>query len=64
MPKRAIPAVPPSAREQGRVAFDDAMKDNMERLVGKRGGLIVALPPDATTAQIISKINEIIERLQ
>ena len=64
MSKRAIPTVPMSAFEQGRVPFDSAIKENLERMTGLRGGLLALLAADATTAQIITKINEIIERLQ
>lgn len=64
MPKRAIPAVPTSAAKDGRVAFDSAVKENLEILTGRRGTRIEVLADDATTAAIISKINEIIERMQ
>ena len=41
-----------------------AIKETLEVLTGQRGGAIEPLPTSATTAQIISKINEIIARLQ
>lgn len=39
------------------------MKENIELLTGARGGAIVQLQVNATTVQIVSKINEIIARL-
>ena len=39
------------------------MKENLEQLNGQRGGTIASLPASASTAQIISKVNEIIDRL-
>lgn len=73
MSKRAIPAVPkPGATN--RVAFDSAIKDNLEIVMGQRGGRLRALavlPDTATSADQIAKINEcvgainsLIERLQ
>lgn len=42
----------------------DALKENMEDLRAMRGDKIAILATTATTGQIISKINEIIVRLQ
>jgi len=59
---RAIPSsggIPPESRK-----VVDALKENIEDLRAMRGDKIEALPSTATTAQIISKINEIIVRLQ
>lgn len=64
MRKRQIPAVPRSAVEHGRVAFDAALKENLEVLMGQRGEPIIKLVNTSTTSDIIAKINEIIERLQ
>ena len=64
MSKRTIPSVPKSAADQGRIPFDLAIKETIEQITGQRGGVIERLPATATTAQIISKINEIIDRLQ
>jgi hypothetical protein len=64
MSKRTIPAVPKSAADQGRIPFDLAIKETIEQITGQRGGVIERLPSSATTAQIIEKINEIIDRLQ
>jgi len=63
MTKRAIPAV---ARPDDPVQakFNQAVKENLEILMGQRMGRIAELDSSATTAQIISKINEILERLQ
>lgn len=42
----------------------DPIKENVEQLRGRRGGKIEALSDAATTAEIIAKINAIIDRLQ
>lgn len=63
MAKRAIPQVPKRGNEP-RQAFDAALKENIEILTGQRGGRIKTLVATATTAEIIAKINEIIDRLQ
>jgi len=39
------------------------MKENIEILTGIRGGVIEKLPENAANSQVISKINEIIQRL-
>lgn len=62
--KRPIPPVPRSATEQGRVAFDSALKENMEVMMGQRGGVLKPLAADATLAEVIEKVNAIIARLQ
>lgn len=64
MRKRPIPQVPRSAAEQGRVAFDAAMKENLEIILGHRGGAIAPLTADSSASEIVDKINEIISRLQ
>ena len=64
MAKRAIPSVPVTAKEHGRDMFDAAIKENMERIVGLRGGQLTVLRVDASTSDIISKINALIARLQ
>lgn len=63
MKKRAIPS-PPADAAIDRRAFDSALKENLEILMGQRGGKVDTLPSTATTAQIIAKINELIGRLQ
>lgn len=62
--KRPIPQVPRSASEHGRVAFDAAVKEDLEVLMGQRVAPIKVLPAAATLADVITKINAIIERLQ
>ena len=44
--------------------FLNAVKENIEIITGRRGGKVALLPKTATTAQIIEKINELIDRLQ
>lgn len=64
MSKRAIPSIPKSAAEHGRLPFDLALKETLEQITGQRGEPVARLPTAATTAQIVAKINEIIDRLQ
>jgi len=63
MTKRSIPTV---ARpdDQAQAKFNQAVKENLEVLMGQRAGRIAELDASATNAQVISKINEIIRRLQ
>lgn len=60
---RSIPQIPISADPQTK-AFLAALKENFEIMAGQRGGRISALESSATNAEIIAKINEIINRLQ
>jgi hypothetical protein len=66
MTKRAIPDIPKSAIGEER-RFFEAVKEDVERIMGVRGGKILPINTsgmsgnDLTLAQ---KINEIIERLQ
>lgn len=62
MKKPAIPSTL-SIQDKSIATILGPMKENIEILTGVREGLIIALPSDATTAQIISKINEVILRL-
>lgn len=62
MKKRSIPPVPTGL--QPRDKFDAAVKEDLEILMGQRGGRIAELPDGASTADIIAKINEILTRLQ
>jgi hypothetical protein len=64
MAKRAIPQIPVSSVEHGRVAFDQAIKEVIEVITGRRGGQIQKLSADAGLSDVIAKVNEIIERLQ
>jgi len=75
--KPAIPQTPKAG--EPRVRFDTAVKETLEIVTGRRGaGRVVRagiahagvehgirfLPSDATSADIIDKVNEIIEVLQ
>ena len=62
MKKPAIPQVPQG--NQPRAAFDQAVKETLEIVTGRRAGRIEPLPAGASTDQIIAKLNEVIERLQ
>lgn len=61
------PAIPPvigkPASEQ---QFFDAVRENIEIITGRRRGhgKIAPLPANATLTDVITKINELIERLQ
>jgi hypothetical protein len=61
--KPSIPRVPKSD-DPARQKFDDAVKQNIEVFTGARGGQITPLSGSATTAEVIAKINEIIDRMQ
>jgi hypothetical protein len=39
------------------------IKENIEIITGIRGGPLYAIPPEATTTQIINTLNQIIARL-
>jgi hypothetical protein len=59
---KQIPAtsgVPPPTR-----SVVEALKENVEEVRGLRGTKIKALPSTATLADVITKINEVITRLQ
>ena len=60
--KRAIPPVPRPGLP--RAGFDQALKENLEAIMGQRGEPIRPLADTASTADIIAKVNEIIARLQ
>lgn len=62
MKKPAIPQVP--RPDQPRTGFDQAVKENLEILTGRRQGQVKPLASTATTAEIIAKVNEIVERMQ
>jgi hypothetical protein len=63
MTKRTIPTVPRAADAETQ-RFLAPLKENLEIISGQRGGLVEKLPSTATTAQIIEKINAILDRLQ
>lgn len=61
MKKPAIPAINAKDGELQRVLL--ALKENAEILNGTRGGGIQTLASDASSSDLIAKVNEIIERL-
>ncbi len=61
MRKPAIPPVPYG--DPARSNFDSSVKEALEQLTGQRGGRVEPLAEDATTAQIVAKINELVARL-
>lgn len=62
MKKPSIPQVPRG--NQPRESFDLAVKENIEIITAKRGGSVQPLAMDASQADVINKINELLERLQ
>ena len=62
MSKRPIPDVPAGTPLSRAV---QALKENLQEIMGHRGGKPLApLADTATTAEIIARINEIQDRLQ
>ena len=59
MKKRPIPNP-----RTDQVAFNTAVKENLEQIMGQRGALIADLPTSASTTDIIAKINEILAQIQ
>lgn len=64
MPKRAIPQTPRPGDDKSRQRFDSAVKENLEIITGQRVAELTELDVDASTSDIIAKVNEIIARLQ
>lgn len=62
MRKRAIPQAPKGQESRGR--FDEAIKENLEIICGQRNSKVDLLPDNASNAEIIAKINELIALLQ
>lgn len=62
MKKPAIPQVPRA--EQPRTGFDQSVKETLEILTGRRGGAVQPLPANASLADVVAKVNEIILRMQ
>lgn len=58
MKKRRLPPI------KATDSFLDAVKENLEIITGQRGGKVEELPATATLDDVISKLNEIIARLQ
>jgi hypothetical protein len=61
MKKPSIPAV--VVRDQAIASLLKPMKENIEIINGQRGGSLTKLNSSATLSEVISKINEIIDRL-
>lgn len=64
MPKRSIANIPRSSVGSDRYQFDVALKENLELITGQRGTVIKELSVNASQADIIKKINELIAVLQ
>ena len=62
MKKPAIPAVGQMA-DQRVAALLRPIKENIEILTGQRGGSLTKLDNNATLSEVISKLNEVIDRL-
>jgi len=60
--KPAIPQVP--RLEQPRVSFDQSVKETLEIITGRRGGAVQPLAQDASLADVIAKVNELLSRIQ
>lgn len=63
MKKPSIPTPDPKIPSNIKSMLDP-IKENIEIITGRRAGSVDALDGSATTAQVIAKINEIIDRLQ
>lgn len=59
-----IPRVPPSAVGTDRLPFDVAVKETVEAMAGRRGTRLEPLPTDASLADVIAKVNALIDQLQ
>lgn len=59
------PAIPSTSLLQDKLTATliGPIKENIEIITGVREGLITPLPTDATLADAVSKINEIIARI-
>ncbi len=62
MKKPSIPQVPRG--NQPREGFDLAVKENIEIITARRGGSVQPLAADASLADVIAKINELLTRIQ
>ncbi len=62
MKKPAIPQVPKHG--QPRLGFDQSIKETLEIITGRRGGSVQPLPADASLADVIQRLNELIARIQ
>jgi Zn-finger domain-containing protein len=61
--KRAIPPVPTS-EDYAVTRFNRAVKEQLEVLSGVRRGRVEPLPADAALGDVITAINQIINKLQ
>lgn len=61
MKKPAIPAV--NVQDQRIASLLRPIKENLEIMNGTRGGYLAELPANASLADVISKVNEIVARL-
>lgn len=61
MKKPAIPDIAPNNTNMFSVV--SALKENVEQITGLRAGQIASLPTTATQAEIIAKVNEVIDRM-
>lgn len=62
--KRSIPQIPPDA-SLGRKVFDTAVKETLEVITGRRENTRISkLPADASMADLVAKVNQIIDLLQ
>jgi hypothetical protein len=61
MRKPAIPTIP---KDNGSEKFNKTVKECLETIMGRRSDQIKPLNADASSSDVINKINEIIERLQ
>ena len=62
MKKPSIPALQ-GIKDQAVLKVLTPMKENIELMTGVRGGVIEELPENSSLSSTISKINEIIRRL-
>lgn len=60
--KPAIPSAPKPGDRRER--FDQAVRENLEIITGRRGEKIKPLADGASLADVVAKVNEIIARLQ
>lgn len=58
------PGIPTCPKTPGRERFDGALKECLETIMGRRDSTIKPLPADATQADIIAKLNALIDLLQ
>lgn len=61
MKKPSIPTVP---KDNESIAFNRSVKECLESIMGRREEAIKPLNADASSSDLIEKINQIIDRLQ